>query len=740
MTQVSSNTLALSQIFMQLADFYSKDSTGMFKDDSERLEAYSDLLKDLYEKVSKPLSYLDLYVKGEPPFSEKMNRFTQTFSKDINAITVDIDYLSAKTVNVFNMMKTEIDKEQKYLDRISSKSKILKMYNRSPSDDLVYYGDSFENADKVDITKIKQGMNPLIANGSASFSVSDSTDWIVTSISVSGDQSVPKNGNNHEVRIGSSSDSDTSYRYVFEDSPNLGVVTNIFDSNPLSSFECEVINVGKDKIRSENGNLVDASPYLNEKEFCYILEDGSVPGLPGGDLFNWSNYNMEHPLKVVVELVSRRKTRANAIDIAPFFASMDLIEVSSVKVFSEDGSSEEILHEPMFIGSSMAPFNLQNANNYHYNNAIVRFSERILSEVQITFVQRTPKDIDLQHVYWVPDYQTENNDDESPFYGLERFNPERLPFDTYEEVDFDYASLVPSYANPRIYKVQAGARKSVGVKVRKKPVTYQKYVIALPMKVNFGSGKRNHYFDGWTEGGNFSFSSELKLGPNFEGENVRYFDTEDAAAEDLQSIKDWIEDNGSDNGDGTYDFIAGSDNFTVDLDEIDVRFEQKTFTESERYFSVPLRLEKEIYKAKRMALGIRDISVYYESYNTEFEIVSKPYVYNFPIDSLMLSVDSNVDNTFSTDINLYYYISVDNGESWIRINPIQLDNQGIPEVISFNNNVPSDFELPGVMYMNYPDVPQAVDNVLVKITGTRLRGTNFTPEIKSYELIAKVKK
>jgi len=299
---------------------------------------------------------------------------------------------------------------------------------------------------------------------------------------------------------------------------------------------------------------------------------------------------------------------------------------------------------------------------------------------------------------------------------------------------------LPPYGNPKIYKVQAGARKSVGLRVQKKPVKYEKYVITLPMIVDFGSSKREHYLDGWTEDGNFSFTSELKLGPNFDGETVRYFDTADDAAEDLQRVKDWIEDNGSDNGDGSYDFIAGSNNFTVDIDDVDVEFKKNTFTESERYLSVPLRLEKEIYKAKRMALGIRDISVYYESYNTEFEIISKPYVYNFPIDSLMLSVDSNVDNTFSTDLYLYYYISVDNGESWIRINPIQLDNQGIPEVISFNNNVPSDFELPGVMYMNYPDVPQVVDNVLVKITGTRLRGTNFTPEIKSYELIAKVKK
>jgi len=729
MTQVSSNTLALSQIFMQLADFYNKDSTGMFKDDSERLEAYSSLLKDLYEKVSKPLSYLDLYVKGEPPFSEKMNRFTQTFSKDINAITVDIDYLSAKTVNIFNMMKTEIDKEQKYLDRISSKSKILKMYNRSPSDDLVYYGDSFENADKIDITKIRQGTNPLISNGSASFSVSDSTDWLVTSVSVSGNQSLPKNGNNHEVKIGSSLDVDTSYKYVFEDSPNLGVITNIFDSNPLTSFECEVVNVNK----------TDASPYLNEKEFCYILEEGSVPNLSSGTLLNWSNYDMSDPLEVVVEMVSKRKAKANAIDISPFFASMDLIEVSSVKVFAEDGSSEEVLHEPMFIGSSMAPFNLQNANNYHYNNAVVRFSERILSEVQITFIQRTPKDIDLQHVYWVPDYQTDNNDDESPFYGLPRFNPEALPSETFEEVRFDYKSLLPTYSNPRLYKTQAGARKSVGVVTRKVPTVYSKHVIVLPMKLNFGSTEKDYYFDGWSDD-NFTFSSELKLGPNFEGETVRYFDTANDAAGDLQSIKNWIEDNGSDNGDGTYDFSAGSNTFTIDPTDITVEFFTRQFSESERYFSVPVKLEKEIYQAKRMAVGIRDISVYYESYNTEFEIISKPYVYNFPIDSVMLSVDSNIDNTFSTDLYLYYYISVNDGESWIRINPIQLDNQGIPEVISFNNNVPSDFELPGVMYLNYPDVPQAVDNVLVKITGTRLRGSNFTPEIKSYELIAKVKK
>lgn len=731
MTQVSSNTLALSQIFMQLSDFYQKDSAGLFQSDPERLEAYSSVLKDLYEKISRPLSYLDLYIKGEPPFSEKMNNFTQTFSKDLNAVTVDVDYLTAKTVNVFNLIQTEVDKEKKYLERISSKSKILRMYNRSPSDDLIYYGDSFDNADKVDITKIKQGMNPLISDGSASFPVSDSADWIVSSISVTGVGSLPKKGNNHEVRIGTSADVQTDYKYVFEDSPNLGVVTNIFDSNPLTSFECEVINVDKSSI----------GPYVNEKEFCYVLEEGSVPGLSEGTLFNWSNYDMSEPLEVVVELVSRRKAKANAINISPFFASMDLVEVSSVKVFAQDGSSEEIIDEPLFIGSSMAPFGLRQASNYHYNAATIRFSERALSEVQITFIQKTPKDIDLQHIYWAPDYQSDDNEDNSPFYGLPRFNPEGLPIETYEEVKFDYKSILPVYSNPNVYKVQADTRKTVGVIAKKVPVVYEKFVIVLPMKIDSSSTIKDYYFDGWAESGNFTFSSELKLGPSFDQDSVRYFDSQDAAASDIQSIKSWIEENKTtDNGDGTYNFQTGTNTFTINPDDIDVTFFQRQFSESERYFNVPIKLEKEIYPAKRMAVGIRDISVYHESYSYEFEIISKPYVYNFPVDSIMISVDSNVDNTFSTDLYLYYYISADNGESWMRINPIQLDNQGIPEVISFNNNVPADYEIPGVMYLNYPDIPQSVDNLVVKITGSRSRGSNFTPEIKSYELIAKVKR
>ena len=743
MAQASSSTLVLSQIFMKLSDFYQKDLNHLFKDESERIEEYTQIMSDLYEKVSRPLTSIDPYIKGEPPFSEKMNRFTQSLAQDINAVTVDVDYLSAKTINVFNMMKTHVDKEKKYLDRIASKSKILKMYNRSPSDDLVYFGDSFDNADKVDVTYIKQGMNPLIQDGSATFAVQESTNWFISSVSVVDPEYNAKTGNNHQVRIGSSQDVDTEYKYVFEDSPNLNLENNIIDSNPLTSFECEVLYVDKQIARDLNGEVIqDVASLRNEKEFCYVTSENSIPSVPEGTLVNWSNYDMSQPLQVEVVVESRNSPKANVVNISPFFASMDFVEVSSVIVYSEDGSSEEVISSPIYIGSSIAPVNLESADSYSYNNCVIRFDERNVSKIKILFTQRGSKDVDIQHVYWVPDYASEENQENSPFYGLSRFNPEALSSEVFEEVRFDYTQILPPYSNPNAYKVQASPRKTVGVTIRRVPSTYSNWVIVLPMERD--GSVRDYYFTNWIED-NPSISSGLKLGPNFEGTSVRYFDNQEDGESDVDSLKNWIESNAQLNSEGKYEISANSfggfgAEFIIDLSDIEIRFFERTFNDVDKYYSVPLRLGKEIYYAKRMSVCLRDISVYYEKYNSQFEIVSTPYVFNVPVDSLMLSVDSNVSNSFSANINLYYYISVNNGDSWIRVSPVQLDNEGIPEVVMFNNNVPKDFELPGVIYLNYPDVPERITSVLVMIQAIRSRGANFTPEVRSYELIAKVKR
>ena len=146
-----------------------------------------------------------------------------------------------------------------------------------------------------------------------------------------------------------------------------------------------------------------------------------------------------------------------------------------------------------------------------------------------------------------------------------------------------------------------------------------------------------------------------------------------------------------------------------------------------------------MYRAKRLAIGIRDISVSYETYADQAEIVSTPYLFDAPVEAIMLSVETNIDNTFSNKININYYISAD-GSNWMKISPVQLDTQGIAEVIVFNKNIPDSYQIPGVAYLNSPKVPNIVNKIYVKIEMIKNKNTNITPLIYSYELIAKVKK
>ena len=154
---------------------------------------------------------------------------------------------------------------------------------------------------------------------------------------------------------------------------------------------------------------------------------------------------------------------------------------------------------------------------------------------------------------------------------------------------------------------------------------------------------------------------------------------------------------------------------------------------------VPITAETEMYRAKRLAIGIMDISVSYETYADQAEIVSTPYLFDVPVEAIMLSAEASIDNTFSDKININYYISAD-GSNWIKISPVQLDTQGIAEVIVFNKNIPDSYQIPGVAYLNNPKVPNIVNKIYVKIEMIKNKNTNITPLIYSYELIAKVKK
>ena len=815
MAQVSSNLMAYDQIFLKIRDFMILEKTNSFKTNEERIEKYNQLLSEIYQGISGPMTKFDPYIKGEPPISSKINKFSKDLANDMNVIAEHVDYLVAKTINTFNLFSTEIENEKRYAERIASKAKILQMYTQSPSNDVVYLGDSFDNADQVDFNRVKINFNPHIYNGSFSLPIVKSRLWSPNRVSITSSDGFM--GNNHQVIRSTSSDGTSSYRYIFESNPTISSVAGIIDSNPLTYFEYEALNVDRDS-GPVNKNTV------SDNEFSYVTGTRSDVTQGAGSLTNWSNYDLTKPLVLTVVMESNVATNANSIDIVPYFGSSNFVKVNQIRIFKEDGTSEDILDKAIFIGSSFAPLTIESAQNYFYNKATVKFSERKILKVEVIFEQDSIQDIDIKHLYWKPNYP-QDEETESPFYGLSRFNPDVLSRDIYEEVTYNKDIIIPPLHQPNKFKANTNNPGSIKVTLKKKPVVYNAYIIT------FDIDGEKVYFQNWTTDLNDPDRYiQWKVSPDFEAplnaddpRPVKYFQSESDANQEYQSVISFI------NGikqpistTGTVSSVAGAGPWTatitgmtdVQLLEVgayitatdgtgklfggtpqSVRVSEITSSTSIKYTVtggtppvpgtvtgisrtnfvsissssfptasellniinpaveyithtgvgrtlepvVPITAETEMYRAKRLAIGIMDISVSYETYADQAEIVSTPYLFDAPVEAIMLSVETNIDNTFSNKININYYISAD-GSNWMKISPVQLDTQGIAEVIVFNKNIPDSYQIPGVAYLNSPKVPNIVNKIYVKIEMIKNKNTNITPLIYSYELIAKVKK
>lgn len=808
MAQVSSNLMAYDQIFLKIRDFMILEKTNSFKTNQERIEKYNQLLSEIYEGISGPMTKYDPYIKGEPPISSKINKFSTDLANDMNVISKHVDYLVAKTINTFNLFSSEIENEKRYAERISSKAKILQMYTKSPSNDVVYLGDSFDNADQVDLNKVKINSNPHIYNGSFSLPIAKTRSWTPNRVSITSSDGFM--GNNHQVIRSTNSDGTSLYRYIFESNPTISSVASIMDSNPLTYFEYEALNVDRD-----NGPVNKST--VSDNEFSYVTGTQTEVAQGRGSLANWSRYDITKPLMLTVVMESNVSTNANSIEIIPYFGSSNFVKVNQIKVFKEDGTSENILNKTIFIGSSFAPLTIESAQNYFYNKATVKFSERKILKVEVIFEQDSKQDVDIKHVYWKPSY-SENEQRDSPFYGLSRFNPDGLSRDVYEEIEYNKNLIIPALHKPNEFKKNTQISKSVKVKLKKKPVTYNAYIITFDI-----DGVKKYFYNWDTNLNDSNRQIQWTDEPDFESapsavdaRSAKYFQSESAANEDYQSVVSFINNTetlvsttgtisavtgtgpwtatitgmtdtslfgvgsyivatdgtgklfggtpesikvsqvisptsikyivtgGTPPVPGTVTGISRTNVIEVGGDNVNINnpdVEYITFTGPARNWEklVPITTETEMYRAKRLAIGIRDINVSYETYADQTEIISTPYLFDAPVETIMLSAETNIDNTFSNKININYYISTD-GSNWIKISPVQLDNTGIAEVIAFNKNISESYQIPGVAYLNSPQVPSIVNKIYVKIEINKNKNTNITPLIYSYELIAKVKK
>lgn len=724
MTQVSSNTLTYDQIFLKVKDFYAKNFNDELVTNEDKIQAYQSLLLDIQNSIAKPTSKYNPIIKGEPPTSSKFNSFIQSLNEDIVLISKQMDYLSAKIINSHNLFSNTIETEKKYLERIASKAKVLQMYSNAPAENLIYIGDVFDNADYVEIGLIPTGQSPHIENGNFSLPIGSVKPWTPRTISLNTIDSNGFMGNDHEVITSVDANNEQIYSFVYKTNPSISSTSAIADDNALTYFEYDGVNV--DKLSNPNVDL----NLVSENEFCYISNKKINGNIIEGDLVNWSNFDMTKPLKLVTKIEAASEYLANTLTIIPYFGSCQMVKVTAVKAVKNNGEMIDLIDQPIYIGSAFAPINNRIANQYYYDKAILKFSEIRVLRFEVHFEQEDYREIDVMHAYWKPSFPANPSDADiaNPFFGMSRFNPDSLSSDVYEKIQYDKYALVPSITLPNQFKNIDRASKIVNVTLKKKPTVRSGYTITIKrFRVDKPEIKKDRYFYNWTEEENVQSTAIIE--DMFDG-IAKLFASESEALIDLQKVKDFYDYYISNPTEGEY-----IDGLLLGVEDVVIEYKNITVREREKIYPIKIDLKYETYKAKRKAIGIRDISASYEQYANSATVISKLYYFDSQIESLMLDVDYKMDKNYIDDVNINYFVSL-NQSNWIQLSPIQNPTSGVAEVLVFNKNISNDFKIAGIGYLNYPQIPRNINNIRVKIEVSKNRSTNVTPLISSYKLIA----
>lgn len=646
------------------------------------------------------------------------------------------------------MFNSEVEQENNFINRIKSKVKVLQMYSNAPANDIFYFGGSFDSNDYVNFAKIENKDNlPLIENGAMTLPVNSVKNWIPRRVIIDQGNSNGVEGNNHAV-YASTVEPGESYRYFFKDVQDTRNINNIIDNNPLKYYEYEQINI------------LNKATNAQDFEFKYVVNSSSSTSQQTVD---WSRFTSD-PLKLTLEFDSQSAAKANFIKITPYFGngnyiSRDII-VRKIEVTNSRDEVEEILKgQPIYISSSFIPTSIESSRNFYYREANIKFLQRDVKKFKVFLEQIDSTQVKIKHLYFTPEILS--TDSKNPYRGQSRFNPytPSVDPDYYPDIPwsqqtaFNLSSIIPFVNNPNSFKGEAGK----SVNVVSVPVKLQRQIpkksgktikFSIPnqpdryITSNFfskynvvdGQGIISGYFGIDTEKSdlyvtpllpdtgnvNSGFIAETTTGLQILNEIVEWFNNSIQASPSEKLNK--------------FNLPEGTVISVADIRSVDTS--TSTFQKS-----INLTRNYEYYDAQRRSISLRDISFGYEEYGEYAEMVSRKFDLSSELEYVTISSEVKYSGDISSNTQdlVRYYISVDEGNTWKRISPIENAFGGIPEVLAFNQNIDRTFRLPGVEYFNQPAVPPSIKGFIVKIEMYKAVGENVAPMLYSYKVGVKVR-
>jgi hypothetical protein len=604
------------------------------------------------------------------------------------------------------------------------------MYSNSPGNDLYYMGDSFDNLDFVDINKIGSNRMALIKDGSAKLPIINTIPWIVSSVSIDNEESNGLIGNNHAVFNTGNVNTDT--KYYFEKDPRIGLIGNIIDDIPDTYFEYEAINIPTTERQARGAK---------DFEF-YYTKQVKLNNQDVTQYSSWADHSLTDSLNLTLVLQSERPQKMNSLTVVPFFGQADLLypEVEITKIIAINSDNNEVvdlISNSIFIGNTIVPQTIESMKNYNYEQCVVDFPEVKTKFIKVYFKQKSYNDVKIRHLYWKPSVTSS-----SQFRNQNRFNPEILASTGYEQVSYNLSEIIPNIKTPNQFKLNTNeSTKKVNITAVLPHEYVPKYVVKYDQYLNHATPTPGQ---SWATPNTFSVYYQGKEQDSFFGNRaVEQIDTRYLPTLSAQNAK--LHDSITD-AEGTISYIRGKfvTNYWKPINFLNLATEQVTADIQNQRLNSLINLEKqyELYNGKKWSISINSIQPYYNSYANVGEIVSKPFEFPYNLKTLMISSETSNKVTGSATVNdinsVRYYVSADDGNSWISISPIENPFSGIPEILSFNENLEGSVRIPGVSYFNFPKVPREIRKIRVKIQLNKPTSSNISPIIHSYKLSAKV--
>lgn len=399
------------------------------------------------------------------------------------------------------------------------------------------------------------------------------------------------------------------------------------------------------------------------------------------------------------------------------------LKVTSITAISNTTNEiVDLIDNPVYIGSSFIPQKIESSKSYFYNKAIIYFNEIDTNEIVVTLEQSDYNDVLTQHMYWQP---YSNSTALSSLDNLTRFDPAALKAIGYQDVQYDLADLVPNILRPNTLKDQSSlTAKKINI-TYKESLKTERYLITFKRLDSSATPALKKYyftnpaiaFQTLAKQQELAATSDINLG--FQYESLASAEQNKEYIQDKISSSQW----------------SASNFVDLTIETIKSNLAPKSLTSS-----VSLKRKFETYPAKKFTIALRSIDVNYSNYAPKAQIISKPFTFGYNVKNLTISSDTsfNLQSGNSNQSYIKYYVSLDDGKKWIQISPIENPFNGVPEILSLNENIQNFGQIKGVSYLNAPEIPVETTSIRVKIEIEKPRYENTTPVIYSYQIAGRV--